>query len=280
MAALTGNRDTKAYGENATHELYSLGVAASTIIYQGSMVARDASGNAVPASAAQGLRIIGRAEEKVDNSAGTAGAKTVNIRKGVFRYANGATTDALTKADIGRKVYASDDQTLARTSNKGNRPIAGIMVGLENSQIIVELGGPDPEPGDLHILAGADLSAKQYFFVKLDSSTAAVVCGAGENAVGVLQNAPGSGEVAIIRTQGLTKVIGGGAITIGAAVASDASGKAKTAVLGSTNTSDAGAATDALLGSNILGDAWETGVLDTATTIFFQRRGSAPTTPS
>jgi hypothetical protein len=278
---LTGNRNTKKHGERAVYEDYVLDVAASTIIYQGSMVARDASGNAVPASAAQGLRIIGRAEEKVDNSAGIAGAKTVKIRKGVFEFANGTTVDALTKADIGRKIYASDDQTLARTSSKGNRPIAGIMVGLVSStKIIVEIGGPDPEPGDLHILAGADLSSSQYFFVKLDNATAAVVAGAGENAIGVLQNAPAAGAVAIIRTQGLSKVIGGDAVAIGAAVAANAAGKAVTATLGRTKTDDAGAAADPLLGSNVLGDAWETGAADTAFTIFIQRRGSAPTTPS
>jgi hypothetical protein len=279
--ALSANRDTKKYGSYPIAEEIVLDVAASTTIYKGSMVARDASGNAVPASAAQGLRILGRAEEKVDNSAGIAGAKTVKIRKGVYSFANGATTDALTKADIGRKIYASDDQTLARTSSKGNRPVAGIMVGLESSsKIFVELGGPDPEPGDLHILAGADLSSSQYFFVKLDTATAAVVAGAGENAIGVLQNAPASGAVAIIRTQGLSKVIAGDAVVIGVAVASNAAGKAVTATLARTKTDDAGAAVDPLLGSNVMGDAWETGVADASMTIFIQRRGSAPTTPS
>lgn len=46
-------------------------------------------------------------------------------------------------------------------------------------------------------VAGADLSALQYSFVKLHTTANQVVkCGAGEEMIGILQNAPESGEVA------------------------------------------------------------------------------------
>ncbi len=76
-------------------------------------------------------------------------------------------------------------------------------------------------------ISGADLSAKQFFFVKLDSSGHAVVAGDGEAAIGVLQDGLiTSGVACNIMTLGITKVSAGGSITAGNNVASDAAGEA------------------------------------------------------
>ena len=54
--------------------------------------------------------------------------------------------------------------------------------------------------------AGADLSAKQYHFVKIGTSDDQVVAaGANEKTVGILMNAPASGELAEV-------AVGGGAL--------------------------------------------------------------------
>lgn len=76
--------------------------------------------------------------------------------------------------------------------------------------------------------AGADLSAKQYFFVKIDANGDAVLAGNGENAIGVLQNAPASGEAANIAVAGVSKVIIGDTTSLdsGVVISSDANGKA------------------------------------------------------
>lgn len=266
-------------------DLVPLDVAASTTIYPGSMVAVDASGNAKPISAAAGLRVLGRCEEDevVNNSAGAAGALTVNVRRGVYLLRNSATTDELTKADIGRKCYAVDDATVARTSNIGKRPLMGTFLGLRSvggvSRCIVQVGViEDDDASELRLLAGSDLSAKQFFFVKIDSNSAVVLAGAGEPAVGIVQNAPASGAVAIVKTFGPSHCIGGGAITKGGQVAADSAGKGKAAVLSTVNTSDAGAASDPVVGSNVMGFALETGVLDTDFMVFLQPKGGSPTT--
>jgi len=74
--------------------------------------------------------------------------------------------------------------------------------------------------------AAADLSAKQYYAVIVDSSGNAAVAGAGERACGVLQNAPAAaGRAAAIAYGGVTKVVCGGAVTIGNPVAVDSAGK-------------------------------------------------------
>jgi len=75
-------------------------------------------------------------------------------------------------------------------------------------------------------LAGADLSAKKYYIVKLDSAGAVVLAAAATDAiVGVLQNKPQSGEAAVYAFGGTTKVILGGTVAVGAWVTSDGNGK-------------------------------------------------------
>lgn len=65
--------------------------------------------------------------------------------------------------------------------------------------------------------AGADLSAKQYLAVKLTAANVVGVAGAGEKAIGVLQNKPTSGQAATVRELGRTKhVVDGNAAAIAA----------------------------------------------------------------
>ena len=61
--------------------------------------------------------------------------------------------------------------------------------------------------------AGADLSSSQYKAVKLDASGDVVIAGAGEQAIGLLQNAPISGDYAQVAWVG-----GGGLVEAGAAI--------------------------------------------------------------
>jgi len=75
--------------------------------------------------------------------------------------------------------------------------------------------------------AGADLSAKQYFFVKVNSSGQAVLCSAlTDKPIGVLQNNPESGEEAAIVVVGGTKVIGSASLDEGTLIGTTAAGKA------------------------------------------------------
>ena len=69
------------------------------------------------------------------------------------------------------------------------------------------------------LVAGADLSALQYNFVKINSSGQAVACAAATDIpVGVLQNAPTSGQEAEVLIVGGTKIVAGAAIGEGALV--------------------------------------------------------------
>jgi hypothetical protein len=77
------------------------------------------------------------------------------------------------------------------------------------------------------LVAGADLSAKQYNFVKLNSSGQAIAIAAITDVpVGVLQNAPTSGQEAEVLVSGGTKLVAGEAITLPAFLSVTSTGKA------------------------------------------------------
>lgn len=87
------------------------------------------------------------------------------------------------------------------------------------------------------LVAGADLSALQYTFVKLNSSgQVAAVSGATDLPIGVLQNAPIAGQEAEVLVVGGTKIKAGAAIGEGAQVGTGATGKAVALVAGTDTT--------------------------------------------
>lgn len=118
-------------------EVVSLGVAASKRIYAGALVARDAGGYATPGATATGLVGIGRAEARADNTSGADGDMSVEVRKGVFQFANSQGGDAITTADIGADCYIVDDQTVARTDGTGTRSVAGKVFDVDSGGVWV-----------------------------------------------------------------------------------------------------------------------------------------------
>jgi hypothetical protein len=277
--ALSADRKAPMRGDDAINTREHLPVAAATIIYNGGMVAVNLSGYAVPASADPTLVVIGVAQATVDNSAGSAGALSVPVRRGVFGMVNGGTTDALSAADVGRPCYASDDQTVNRT-RAGARPLAGIVHSIENSVVYVRMGSThDAANEDILTLAAADLRLLQNTFVAMDTNAkAAAASAAGQDCIGVLLNAPNTGEIAIVRRRGYAKVTASASINPGVPLATTAAGLSKSAVTGRTDTSDAGAANDPALGSFVLGRAETAGTNGALHTIYVERLGEIPQT--
>jgi hypothetical protein len=117
-----------------------LPVAAAMLIYQGSLVALNATGFASKGVTATTLKQYGRAEETVDNLAGAAGAKEINVRPGIFRWANSAAADLITVAEIGTDCFIVDDQTVAKTNGTATRSRAGKIVGVDTIGVFVQMG--------------------------------------------------------------------------------------------------------------------------------------------
>lgn len=238
-------------------------VAAATIILQGVLVGLNVAGYLVEASADSSIRVLGRSEEYVDNSAGAAGAKTCKVKRGVFGWQNSTSTQAIADQHVGRPCYAVDNQTVALRNPTGDYPFAGRIYDVDSDGLVyVETGVDTPEaPGadDVFLIAGGDLSTTgRYRFVSLDSSGNVVLAAtAGMVAFGVLQNAPESGAVAIVRRRGRSLCYSEAAIAEGVLVAvAVTTGRYKTAVNATADASGA-SATAAITASFIMGQTME-----------------------
>ena len=107
---------------------------------------------------------------------------------------------------------------------------------------------------DLTKKAGADLSTTgQYLIVKADSTAEQVVlaAAASDRMLGVLQNKPKSGEAALIRVAGTSKVVAGGTVAYGDYVTTNGSGQAV------TTTTDKQAIIGLALESAVVNDIFE-----------------------
>lgn len=132
MTALTASRKIP----SRTHRQIAIGVAATTTIYSGALVATNAAGYLVPASADTDLDVVGVAREYADNSSGANGDKSVKVDlDGVFAFKNSAGGDEIDTTHRGQIVYAVDDQTVALTSSDGTRPPAGEVVDVDDDGV-------------------------------------------------------------------------------------------------------------------------------------------------
>ena len=90
----------------------------------------------------------------------------------------------------------------------------------------------NPQSPDVSKLAGEDLSAAQYMMVTLESDGVSVTLADAITDIvyGVLQNAPDTGEAAVVRVEAETKVVASAALAVGVIVGPATTGKIQTAV--------------------------------------------------
>ena len=138
MAALTNVRDTSELGG----KYIALPVKGATTIYQGSIVAIDANGYAIPGKKATGLKAAGRAEETVENKGGD-GEAVIRVARGVFVFDNTATSaNKITAAHVLKPCYMEDDHTV--TALAMGASVAGTVIRVDDEGVAVECGGYIP----------------------------------------------------------------------------------------------------------------------------------------
>ncbi len=145
MAALSNSRNTPEMADGGRMRVFP--VEANTNIYLGGIVALNAAGNAVPASAttttANAQRVVGRAEyvkngmpgQNAINNPGAAGAISITARKGVFLY---ATDGSVGVAQLGLNCFALDDNTVTALDRASGATVqqyaaAGQVVAIDPS---------------------------------------------------------------------------------------------------------------------------------------------------
>ena len=86
-------------------------------------------------------------------------------------------------------------------------------------------------------VAGADLSSSQYYYVKLSTTDTVIACAAATDVpIGILQNAPTSGQEATIMVTGISKVSSNAALSIGNLIGTSGDGQADAKTAGSDTT--------------------------------------------
>lgn len=96
-----------------------------------------------------------------------------------------------------------------------------------------ETGGTDVGT----MTASADLSSKQYYFVKMSGDNTVTVCAAvTDKPIGVLQNKPESGESAVVRVAGVSKVSADATLAAGNVIGTSADGQAQPVAAGTETT--------------------------------------------
>ena len=86
------------------------------------------AGFAAPAMAATNIAVIGRARQYVDNTLGAAGAVSIEVKTGCYRYVNAGD---ITWANVGQNAYAVDDQTVSSSSAGNTLSVAGVIEFLD-----------------------------------------------------------------------------------------------------------------------------------------------------
>lgn len=132
MVALTADRNTPL----KQGDLRSGLVGASTKIFKGAIVMRNAAGYLIKGATATGSFGVGIAQTLADNTSGANGAISVNWRPGVAYLANLA-ADLCLVTDIGAKCYIVDDQTVAKTNGTNTRSPAGIIEDVDANGVWV-----------------------------------------------------------------------------------------------------------------------------------------------
>lgn len=111
-------------------------VAASTKIYQGTLVFLTAAGYADDDSATGVNGFVGIAKEYVDNSSGSAGDLNVEVyTEGDFELVG----SGFAQADVGSIVYAEDNFTIGVSIGSASVPMGKVVRYISSTKLIVEI---------------------------------------------------------------------------------------------------------------------------------------------
>jgi hypothetical protein len=133
--AVTANQQIKMRGATKRRKVP---VAASTILYEGTMCFEDAGGDFAGAVVENGS-FGGIVVDQVDNSAGADAAKKAEVWvDGEFLLTLNTTSAAA--ADIGKAVYASDNYTITETATD-LVPVGIITEVVSTTQVWVAIAG-------------------------------------------------------------------------------------------------------------------------------------------
>ena len=120
----------------------SIPVAATKVLPQGSLAFRDSNGYGTDVVATGSNPLVGVVEERADNTSGANGDVNAELfQEGKFVLP--FTGASLTQADVYKRAYATDNNTLTLTSSNAS-PVGTItrVDGAEVAQVQIEIELP------------------------------------------------------------------------------------------------------------------------------------------
>ena len=135
--AVTANQPVKRQGRDGN--LVSIGVAATKILYEGTLCYLDAGGDASDVINTDVGRFVGIVRQKVDNSGGADGDETVECwTDGTFELT--MSSASLVAADVGKTVYGVDNFSISETG--ADQPEVGVIRKvISTTKALVEIRG-------------------------------------------------------------------------------------------------------------------------------------------
>jgi len=134
MAALSASRNTPL---RSIRKKLSIPLKANAQVYEGGLIAVDATGYGIDAAAATGYQLVLIASADATGTAADGGASVDAYVCEAFvdNYAS----DLVVQADLGKTVYVHDDHTVAHTST--GLSAAGTLTELTSAGCWVSFGG-------------------------------------------------------------------------------------------------------------------------------------------
>jgi len=122
MSNITVRKDVRRQEGN----ILSYPVAASTKLFEGALIALNASGYAVKAADTTNFTFVGVCDETADNTSGSAG--DIRVKVWTYGVVDVVANFSAAAADAGKKVYQLDDQTVDLAANVTNDVLVGKIV--------------------------------------------------------------------------------------------------------------------------------------------------------
>ncbi|MFA5688584.1 MAG: hypothetical protein WC959_05510 [Kiritimatiellales bacterium] len=118
----------------ANADVLGFKIAAGQKLYLGKLVGLNDDGYAVDGDDTDLAKVLGRAEQTVDNTDGADGDQMIAVRRGIFKWNNDA-TDPVVQADVGQTVYLKDGVTVCADDSGVE---AGVCTAVESDGVWVE----------------------------------------------------------------------------------------------------------------------------------------------
>lgn len=112
-------------------------VAASTTLYEGTIVCADTSGYAAVGADTASFAVLGICTKQVDNSSGSNGDLTAIVERGQLER---IATAVLVQADVGKNAVIADDQTVTDAAAATNDIAVGVIERFETGYAWVRVG--------------------------------------------------------------------------------------------------------------------------------------------